>query len=86
MTRMISAGEEAGNLGEMMEQVARFFDREVEYGVKRVMTLIEPILTVVMGFVVGFILLALYYPIFSLGDVVRIKRGGLIESHPSGAW
>jgi type IV pilus assembly protein PilC len=43
----------------------------VEYGVKRVMTLIEPIMTVVMGFIVGFILLALYYPIFSLGQTVR---------------
>jgi type IV pilus assembly protein PilC len=71
MTRMIAAGEQAGNIGEMLDQVARFFDREVDYGVKRLMTLIEPILTVGMGLVVGFILLALYYPIFNLGQVVK---------------
>jgi type IV pilus assembly protein PilC len=71
MTRMIAAGEESGNLGEMLEQVALFFDREVDYGIKRLMTLIEPILTIVMGVVVGFILIALYYPIFNLGNVIK---------------
>jgi type IV pilus assembly protein PilC len=71
MTRMISAGEESGNLGEMLEQVAHFFDREVDYGIKRLMTLIEPVLTIVMGVVVGFILIALYYPIFNLGNVIK---------------
>lgn len=71
MTRMIAAGEESGNLGEMLKQVARFFDREVDYGVKRLMTLIEPVLTVGLGVVVGFILLALYYPIFNLGNVIK---------------
>jgi len=71
MTRMIAAGEESGNLGEMLEQVAHFFDREVDYGIKRLMTLIEPVLTIVMGVVVGFILIALYYPIFNLGNVVK---------------
>jgi type IV pilus assembly protein PilC len=71
MTRMIAAGEESGNLGEMLEQVARFFDREVDYGVKRLMTLIEPVLTVFLGLLVGFILLALYLPIFNLGNVIK---------------
>lgn len=71
MTRMIAAGEESGNLGEMLKQVAHFFDREVDYGVKRIMTLIEPILTVGLGIVVGFILMALYLPIFKLGSVIK---------------
>lgn len=71
MTRMIKAGEDSGNLSEMLKQVARFFDREVDYGVKRLMTLIEPVLTVGLGVVVGFILLALYYPIFNLGNVIK---------------
>jgi type IV pilus assembly protein PilC len=71
MTRMIAAGEESGNLGEMLEQVAHFFDREVDYGIKRLMTLIEPILTIFMGIIVGFILIALYYPIFNLGNVIK---------------
>ena len=71
MTRMVAAGEDSGELGEMLKQVARFFDREVDYGVKRLMTMIEPVLTVGLGVVVGFILLALYYPIFNLGNVVK---------------
>lgn len=71
MTRMIGAGEESGDLGGMIRQVAHFFDREVDYGVKRLMTMIEPVLTVGLGVVVGFILLALYYPIFNLGNVVK---------------
>jgi type IV pilus assembly protein PilC len=71
MTRMIGAGEESGDLGGMLKQVAHFFDREVDYGVKRLMTMIEPVLTVGLGVVVGFILLALYYPVFNLGNVVR---------------
>lgn len=71
MTRMITAGEDAGDVGGMLKQLARFFDREVDYGVKRVMTLIEPILTVGLGVMVGFILLALYYPIFNLGNVTK---------------
>jgi type IV pilus assembly protein PilC len=71
MTRMIAAGEESGELGMMLKQVARFFDRDVDYGVKRTMTLMEPILTVGLGIVVGFILLALYYPVFNLGNVVK---------------
>lgn len=71
MTRMTAAGEESGELSEMLQQVAAFFSRDAEYGVKRILTLIEPILTVGLGFIVGFILLALYYPIFNLGNVVR---------------
>ncbi|MES2461359.1 MAG: type II secretion system F family protein [Armatimonadota bacterium] len=71
MTRMVAAGEKSGNLSEMLEQVAHFFDREVDYGVKRMMTLIEPIMTVGMGLVVGFILLALYLPVFNLGNVMK---------------
>jgi type IV pilus assembly protein PilC len=71
MTQMIDAGENAGNLGEMLEQVGHFYDREVDYGVKRLMTLMEPILTVGLGMVVGFILLALYSPIFNMGNVIK---------------
>lgn len=71
MTQMIGAGENAGNLGEMLEQVGQFYDREVDYGVKRLMTLMEPILTVGLGVLVGFILLALYSPIFNMGNVIK---------------
>ncbi|MGC4047846.1 MAG: type II secretion system F family protein [Armatimonas sp.] len=71
LTRMIASGETSGNLSEMLEQAAHFYDREVDYGVKRLMTMIEPIMTAVMGLIVGFILLALYMPIFNLGKVIK---------------
>jgi type IV pilus assembly protein PilC len=71
MTRMVGAGEKSGNLADMLEEVAHFFDREVDYGVKRLMTLIEPVMTVGMGIMVGFILLSLYLPVFNLGNVIK---------------
>src|SRR5690242_7031691 len=62
VTRMISAGEESGNMDEMLRQVTIFYDRDIEYAVQRLTRLLEPILTVVLGAIVGFVLLALYMP------------------------
>lgn len=71
VTRMISAGEESGNLDEMLRQITNFYDRDIEYAVQKLTRLMEPIMTVVLGGVVGFILLALYMPIFNLSKVLH---------------
>jgi len=71
VTRMIAAGEESGNLDEMLRQITTFYDRDIEYTVERLTRMIEPILTVVLGVIVGFILLALYMPIFNLSKVIH---------------
>jgi type IV pilus assembly protein PilC len=71
VTRMISAGEESGNMDEMLRQITSFYDRDIEYAVQRLTRMLEPILTVVLGVIVGFVLLALYMPIFNLSKVIR---------------
>lgn len=71
VTRMVAAGEQSGNIDEMLEEVTRFFDRDIEYTVDRLTKILEPIMTVAVGGIVLFVLLALYMPIFNLTNVVK---------------
>lgn len=68
VTRMIHAGETTGNLDAMLDEVNRFFDRDVEYAVDKLTRAIEPLMTMMVGSIVLLILLALYMPIFTLGN------------------
>jgi type IV pilus assembly protein PilC len=70
VTRMIAVGEQSGSLESMLAEVAHFYDRDVEYTVKRLTTLLEPLLTAFLSVVVGFVVIALYLPIFSLGNAI----------------
>ncbi len=65
-TRMVSVGEESGNLEAMIDQAADYLEREVEYATKRLSSMIEPVLTVVVGVLVFGMALALYLPLFEL--------------------
>jgi len=69
--RLIQVGEESGDLEGMLMKIAHFYDREVEYSVRRLTALMEPALTLVIGTIVGMIVAALYMPIFTLATVVR---------------
>ena len=60
----------SGRLDEMLNMVADFYEEEVDRTVATISTLIEPILLVILGGVIGGILVALYLPIFQLGGVV----------------
>lgn len=71
VTRMIAAGEDSGNMDEMLRQITTFYDRDIEYTVQRLTRMLEPLLTVVLGVIVGFVLLALYMPIFNLSKVIH---------------
>lgn len=71
VTRMIAAGEQSGNLDEMLEAVVQFYERDIEYTVGKLTRLLEPIMTGVVGGIVLFVLLALYMPVFNLTQVVR---------------
>ena len=71
MKSQIQVGEESGNLVEMLLKIAHFFDREVEHSVRRLTTLMEPVLTLVLGGIVGSIVVSLYMPIFTLAAVIR---------------
>jgi len=69
--RMIAAGEKSGNLTLMLEEITKFYDRDVEYSVQKLTRLLEPAMTVLVGGIVLFVLLALYMPIFNLGNVIK---------------
>jgi type IV pilus assembly protein PilC len=71
MTRMIAAGEQSGNLDEMLEEVNRFYSRDIEYSVNRLTKMMEPLMTIVVGGIVLFVLLALYMPVFTLTQVMH---------------
>jgi type IV pilus assembly protein PilC len=66
VTHMISVGEETGDIPDMMEKVAQFFEEEVETMTKGLTSLLEPLMLVVIGVVVGGMLIALYLPIFTV--------------------
>jgi type IV pilus assembly protein PilC len=71
VVHMIAAGEESGNMDDMLRQVTTFYDRDIEYAVQRLTRMMEPLMTVVLGIIVGFVLLALYMPIFNLSKVIH---------------
>ena len=71
VSHMVSVGEESGQLEMMLEKIADFYDAEVDAKVKALTSLIEPIMIMFVGGIVGFIVIAMYLPIFSLYDNIR---------------
>ncbi len=70
VSHMVAVGEESGQLEQMLEKIADFYDAEVDAKVKALTSLIEPIMIVVVGVLVGFIVISMYLPIFSLYDKI----------------
>jgi type IV pilus assembly protein PilC len=70
IVRMISAGEQTGNIDNMLERVANFLDEEVETMLSGLMSLLEPLLIVFLGLLIGSMVVCMYMPIFNLGNVV----------------
>lgn len=70
VVQMIEVGEQTGALDAMMNKIADFYDEEVDTAVEGLTSLLEPMLMVFLGVVVGFVVVAMYMPIFKLGDVV----------------
>jgi type IV pilus assembly protein PilC len=68
---MVAVGEETGQLEHMLSKIADFYETEVDAKVKALTALIEPLMIVFVGGVVGFIVIAMYLPIFSLYDKIR---------------
>lgn len=68
--QMISAGEQAGRLGEVMNRVAGFCEDDLSSSIKTLTSLIEPAMTVVMGVIVGGIAMALLLPVFRIATIV----------------
>ena len=70
VTQMVAIGEESGALDSMLGKVADFFEQEVDDAVEALSSLMEPIIMVVLGTLIGGMVVAMYLPIFKLGAVV----------------
>ncbi|MEW5950933.1 MAG: type II secretion system F family protein [Elusimicrobia bacterium] len=69
VVQMIGVGEETGSLDTMLIKIADFYDQEVDTAVKGLTSMIEPLIMVFMGLVIGFIVIAMFMPMFELGDL-----------------
>jgi type IV pilus assembly protein PilC len=67
---MVSIGEESGSLDAMLSKVADFFEKEVDDAVDALSSLMEPIIMVVLGTLIGGLVVAMYLPIFKMGQAV----------------
>lgn len=70
VTQMVSIGEESGALDQMLGKVADFYEDEVDEAVASLSSLMEPLIMVILGVLIGGLVIAMYLPIFKLGSVV----------------
>ena len=66
MSQMVSVGERSGSLDSMLEKLADLWDKDIDYMINTLSARIEPTLIIILAFVVGFVALAMYLPMFSL--------------------
>jgi len=66
VTQMVAVGEETGNLDAMLSKISDFYDTEVEYLLSSLTSMLEPIMIVGMGGIVGFIVIAVFLPLYNL--------------------
>jgi type IV pilus assembly protein PilC len=74
--RMLSAGEQTGNIDNMLERVADFLDEEIENTLSGLMSLLEPLLIVFLGVIIGGMVICMFLPIFNLANIVSGPNGG----------
>ena len=68
--QMTAIGEESGSVDDMLNKAAEFYEDEVDQAVATLSSLMEPIIMVVLGSIVGFLLVAMYLPLFNIGNVM----------------
>ncbi len=66
---LITSGEESGNLAENFFQISKILKQDFEYNLKKKIAFIEPITVIFLGMVVAFIVIAIYLPILSVGEI-----------------
>jgi type IV pilus assembly protein PilC len=70
LEQMVGIGEESGSLEDMLSKVAGIYEEQVDLAVDSLSTLLEPIILVILGVIIGGLVIAMYLPIFKLGSVV----------------
>jgi type IV pilus assembly protein PilC len=71
MIQLIATGEETGEMNRLLEKAAEFYEKQVDATIGRLTSLIEPLLIIMIGGVIGIILIAIYLPVFMLGRAVQ---------------
>jgi type IV pilus assembly protein PilC len=71
MVQLIQTGEETGEINKLLEKVAEFYSKQVDATIGRLTSLIEPLLIILIGSVIGIILIAIYLPVFMLGRAIQ---------------
>jgi type IV pilus assembly protein PilC len=71
VTRMIAVGEETGDIDGMLTKIAEFYESEVDAAVKALTSIIEPIMIIVVGGIVGGIVISMYLPMFKIFELVK---------------
>jgi type IV pilus assembly protein PilC len=71
VAQMIAVGEETGNLDAMLSKVADFYEDEVAAAVKALTSILEPVMIILVGGIVGFIVIAMYMPMFKVYDAIK---------------
>ncbi|KTD20093.1 type IV pilus assembly protein PilC [Legionella lansingensis] len=69
VVQMIAIGEESGVLEQMFHKIADYFEEDIDHSIDTLNTLLEPVIMSVLGLIIGFLLLAMYIPIFKLGSI-----------------
>ncbi|AEA33446.1 type II secretion system F family protein [Hippea maritima] len=69
--QMAAVGEETGTLDEMMQKISQYYEEEVDNAVKNLTSMIEPILIIVLGGIIGFLVVSMYLPIFKMGETIK---------------
>ncbi len=71
VTHMVGVGEETGALDAMLDKIAEFYEDQVEASVKALTSILEPIMIIVIGSIVGFIVVSMYMPLFSIYNNIK---------------
>lgn len=69
--QMVSVGEETGTLDDMMQKISKYYEDEVDDAVKNLTSMIEPLIIIVLGGIIGFLVVSMYLPIFKIGQTIK---------------
>ena len=68
---MVKIGEETGELEKMLSKIADFYEDQVDAAVKALTSILEPVMIVIVGGMVGFIVISMYLPLFKVYDAIK---------------
>ena len=71
VTHMVGVGEESGALDSMLEKIAEFYEDQVAASIKALTSILEPIMIIVIGSIVGFIVISMYMPLFTVYNNIK---------------